>query len=134
MNKAQLNRMANHYSVSGNLISLENNEKIPFNIKRVFYIYGMKAGQERGNHSNLDSSFYMICLKGKVEVTVDNGVEKQVYELNSPEIGLYIPRLNWKKMNALEDDSILIVISDCEYNKGEYIYSYEEFLALLTER
>lgn len=117
----------------GSLVIVESNKIIPFDIKRLFYIYGVKDDKSRGNHANIDSEFVMVALKGNVTVMVDNGFEKIEYVLDDPKKGIYLPKLTWKSMYNFSEDSILLVIANTLYNKDEYINDYEQFKKYVKE-
>lgn len=109
---------------SGKLVAIENGKNIPFDIKRTFYIYGTKEGIVRGQHANKISRFVLICLSGSCEVRVYDMEEKieENFILDSPKKGLYLDRMIWKDMHNFSKDCVLLVLSDSEYIKDEYIY------------
>lgn len=109
---------------SGKLVAIENSKNIPFDIKRTFYIYGTKEGIVRGQHANKISRFVLICLSGSCEVKVydlDKKIEEN-FVLDSPKKGLYLDRMIWKDMYNFSENCVLLVLSDSEYIKDEYIY------------
>lgn len=110
--------------INGKLIAIENSKNIPFDIKRIFYIYGTKYGIVRGQHANKISRFILICLSGNCEVKVYDMEEKieEKFVLDSPQKGLYLDRMVWKDMYNFSKDCVLLVLSDSEYIKNEYIY------------
>lgn len=118
----------------GNLVVIEGSEHIPFDIKRMFYIYGVNDNKSRGNHANIDSEFVMVALSGSVKVSIDDGKEKYECILNNPKKGLYLPKLTWKSMSEFSDNAILLVISNTHYNKEEYINNYDEFIDYVNTR
>lgn len=109
---------------SGKLVAIENRKNIPFDIKRTFYIYGIKEGIVRGQHANKISRFVLICLSGSCEVKVYDMEEKieENFVLDSPKKGLYLDRMIWKDMYNFSKDCVLLVLADSEYIKDEYIY------------
>lgn len=109
---------------NGKLVAIENNKNIPFDIRRIFYIYGTKNGVVRGQHANRISRFILICLMGSCEVKVYDMKEKieENFKLDSPTKGLYLDRMIWKDMYNFSEDCVLLVLSDSEYIKDEYIY------------
>lgn len=117
----------------GSLVIVESNKIIPFDIKRLFYIYDVKDDKSRGNHANIDSEFVMVALKGNVTVMVDNGFEKVEYVLDNPKKGIYLPKLTWKSMYNFSEDAILLVVANTLYNKDEYINDYEQFEKYVKE-
>jgi RimJ/RimL family protein N-acetyltransferase/dTDP-4-dehydrorhamnose 3,5-epimerase-like enzyme len=113
----------------GNLVVVEGGQNIPFEIKRIFYIYGSDADVVRGQHANKRSSFCLINMSGqsKVKVTDIFGGEK-IFVLDRPHIGLYLPTMIWKDMYEFSEDSVLLVASDEQYDGSEYIRDYDEYL------
>ena len=113
----------------GNLVVAEGEGRdIPFDIKRVFYMYGSDPTVVRGQHANRETEFVMINVSGTSRVKVDNGFETQVIELNRPRMGLYLPTMLWKDMYDYSEDSVLLVLASEHYNGSEYIRDYNEFL------
>lgn len=113
----------------GNLVVIEGDGMdIPFDIKRVFYIYGSDSTVVRGQHANRESEFLMVNVSGTSKVRVTNGVEEEIIELNEPGMGLYLPKMLWKDMYDFSADSVLVVMSNMHYNGSEYIRDYEEYL------
>lgn len=117
----------------GNLIVAEGNEKdIPFQIKRVFYMYGSDDTIVRGKHANKKTEFVMINVKGKSKVRVDNGKESVVVELDKPCMGLYLKSMVWKEMYDFSEDSILLVLASEHYDGTEYIREYDDYIKIIA--
>ena len=112
----------------GKLVVIEGNESIPFEIKRVFYIYGSDASVVRGQHANRDSQFVLINVAGTSKVRVTDGKQEEIIELNRPMMGVYIPQMVWKDMYDFSEDSVLLVLASTHYDGREYIRDYEEYL------
>ena len=112
----------------GNLVVVEGEQDIPFEIKRVFYMYGSDSEVIRGQHANRNSEFVLINVSGTSKVRVDNGFEEAVIELNRPRMGLYLPTMLWKDMYGFSEDSVLLVLTNTHYDGAEYIRSYDEYL------
>lgn len=113
----------------GNLVVIEGDGMdIPFDIKRVFYIYGSDSEVVRGSHANRESEFLLVNVSGTSKVRVDNGSGEMIVELNRPRMGLYIPSMLWKDMYDFSADSVLLVLSSRHYDGNEYIRDYEEYL------
>ena len=118
----------------GNLVVAEGSGlDIPFEIKRVFYMYGSDATVVRGQHANRKTEFVLINVSGTSKVKVDNGYETDVIELNKPRMGLYIPTMMWKDMYDFSADSVLLCLASEHYDGSEYIRSYEDFLREIRE-
>ena len=116
----------------GNLVVAEGDGMdIPFQIKRVFYMYGSDPAVERGHHANRESEFVLINVSGTSKVKVDNGYETDVIVLDKPRMGLYIPTMLWKDMYDFSADSVLLVLTNTHFNEAEYIRDYDEYLRLV---
>ena len=111
----------------GKLVVVEGARDIPFEIKRVFYIYGSDSEVVRGQHANRESEFVLINVGGTSKVRIDNGHSEAIVELDKPMMGLYIPTMVWKDMYDFSEDSILLVLASTHYDGNEYIRDYEEY-------
>ncbi len=112
----------------GSLVVIEGNMDIPFEIKRVFYIYGSDDTVVRGQHANKRSSFILVNVSGSSKVRITDGKEEITISLNKPRMGVLIPPMLWKEMYEFSADSVLLVLSDEHYDGTEYIRDYEEYL------
>ena len=118
----------------GHLVIVEGNQDIPFDIKRVFYIYGSDRNVIRGRHANYQSEFVLINVAGTSKVKVDDGERQKVFHLDRPHIGIYIPKLVWKDMYDFSEDSVLLCLSNEHYNANEYIRDYDAYLKVMREK
>lgn len=113
----------------GNLVVIEGEGMdIPFDIKRIFYIYGSDDTVVRGQHANRETEFLLVNVGGSSKVKVDNGYETSVIELNKPGMGLYLSPMVWKDMYDFSPDSILLVLASRHYDAKEYIRDYQEYI------
>ncbi len=112
----------------GKLVVLEGIKDVPFDIKRVFYIYGSDGEVVRGKHANRHSSFVLINVSGTSKVMVDYGHSREIFELKRPRTGVYIPPMIWKDMYDFSPDSVLLVLSDMPYDPTEYISDKSSYL------
>lgn len=115
----------------GQLIALEENREIPFDFKRVFYIYGTQEGVPRGQHSHYETKQLLVCVSGSCKVSLDDGKEKRIYVLDRPETGLYQDKLIWGEMFDFSSDCILMVLADNFYDEKDYIRNYDTFLKVI---
>ncbi len=111
----------------GKLVVIEGGQSVPFEIKRVFYIYGSDANVVRGQHANRQSEFMLINVAGKSKVRITDTKEEFVVELSQPMMGVYIPKMVWKDMYDFSEDSVLLVLASTHYDSSEYIRDYEEY-------
>lgn len=112
----------------GKLVVIEGAQAIPFDIKRVFYIYDSDADVTRGQHANRESEFILINVAGHSKVRITNGKEEILVELNRPMMGVYIPKMIWKEMYDFSTDSVLLVLASTHYDRKEYIRDYNQYL------
>lgn len=117
----------------GKLVVIEGNQAIPFEIKRVFYIYDSDATVVRGQHANRESEFVLINVAGNSKVRITNGKEEFVVKLDKPMMGVYIPKMIWKDMYDFSEGSILLVLASTHYDAQEYIRNYDEYLKIMEE-
>jgi dTDP-4-dehydrorhamnose 3,5-epimerase-like enzyme len=112
----------------GWLVAVEGMKEIPFDIKRIFYIFGTKGDTVRGCHANRRSEFVLINLCGECTVSTDNGCgEKLIFQLNEPNKGIFIPKMCWKEMYAFSQNSILLCLASELYDPSEYIRDYRAY-------
>lgn len=116
----------------GKLVVVEGGISIPFDIKRVFYIYGSDSSIVRGQHANKESEFVLINVAGKSKVRITNCVEEYIVELDRPMMGLYIPKMIWKDMYDFSSDSVLLVLASTHYDGKEYIRNYEDYKKIMN--
>ena len=112
----------------GKLVVIEGEKDIPFEIKRVFYIYGSDSKVVRGQHANKESEFVLVNVAGKSKVRVTDGIDEHIVELSKPMQAIYIPKMVWKDMYDFSNDSVLLVLASSHYNAAEYIRDYDEFV------
>ena len=112
----------------GQLVVVEGMKEVPFEIKRIFYIYGSDADVVRGKHANRKSEFVLINVAGQSKVKVLDGLGNEtIFSLNRPHTGIYLPKMVWKEMYDFSPDSVLLCLSSEHYDGAEYIRDYEEY-------
>lgn len=112
----------------GHLVIAEGMKDVPFEIKRVFYIYGSDRDVVRGQHANRQSEFVLINVAGTSKVKVKDGEGNEaIYCLNRPHTGIYLPTMVWKDMYDFSEDSVLLVLASTHFDNEEYIRNYEDF-------
>ena len=116
----------------GHLVIVEGLKDIPFEIKRIFYIYGSDSTIVRGQHANRKSEFVLINVAGTSKVKVKDGKGNEVvFSLNRPHTGIYLPRMVWKDMYDFSEDSVLLCLASEYYDANEYIRDYDEFTKIV---
>lgn len=107
---------------------------IPFEIKRIFYIYGSDGNVVRGQHANRRTSFILINVSGTSKVRIRDGEGNEaIYVLNRPHIGIYLPTMIWKEMYDFSQDSVLMVLASEHYDDSEYIRDYDAFVKEVSQ-
>lgn len=112
----------------GNLSFLEEDNHIPFQIERVYWIYDVPGGQVRGGHAFKEQREFIIALSGSFDVVVDDGIDKQIYSLNRSYYGVYIPGGLWRQMENFSTNALAVVLSSTKYEEADYIRDYNLFL------
>lgn len=117
-----------HGDNRGQLVALEEFKDIPFEIKRVYYMYDTGEGVHRGFHAHRSLEQILICIHGSCKVLLDNGTEKKVISLEKPYEGLYIANDMWREMYDFSSDAVLLVLASDFYKEEDYIRDYDVFL------
>ncbi|EJB5284154.1 WxcM-like domain-containing protein [Vibrio vulnificus] len=112
----------------GSLIALEQNNNIPFEVKRIYYIFDTKLNVVRGLHAHKNLKQVAIALKGSCRFVLDNGKVRENVWLKSPNEGLLIDSCLWREMHDFSEDCVLMVIASEKYDESDYIRNYEDFL------
>jgi hypothetical protein len=115
---------------AGNLTALENNKNIPFQIKRVYYLYDVPGGEDRGGHAHLKLEQFIVAVSGAFDVLIDDGINKKIIRLDRPYIGLHIVPGIWRELLNFSSGAICLVLASEKYNESDYIRDYKEFETL----
>jgi mannose-6-phosphate isomerase-like protein (cupin superfamily) len=113
---------------SGNITIVENNQHLPFNVKRVFYIYDIPGGKDRGAHAHKECHQFLIAVSGSFEVEVDDGKTKRTFNLNRPDMGLHVPPYIWASEKNFSSGCVCLVLTSHKYDENDYIRSYEDYM------
>lgn len=117
----------------GSLVALEANESVPFDIKRVYYIFGTKEGVSRGFHAHRNLKQIAICVTGSCRFVVDDGYKREEIVLDSSNKGLVIDDLTWREMHDFSPDCVLLVLASEYYDESDYIRDYDEFIKVVND-
>jgi len=116
----------------GSLIAIESGISIPFEVKRVYYIYHVNHDIRRGFHSHVNLKQVLICVNGSVKIEVKTPFEKEIVILDHPSKGLTIGPMVWREMYDFSPNSVLLVLADDHFSESDYIRDYEAYLKLAT--
>ena len=130
LSNVKLLELETFVDLEGSLVPIESGSSIPFEIKRVFYIFEVHDQKDRGEHSHYKTEQVLICLSGKVRVLCDDGKDRKEWILDKPNQVLYIPNLIWDEQTYIVPGSVLLVLANTGYDKSDYITDYNEFKKL----
>lgn len=122
-----------HGDERGQLVAIEALKDLPFEFKRVYYIYDTKDGVRRGFHAHYDLEQILICVSGSCKIHLDNGFETEEVLLDKPYEGLYIANNMWREMYDFTKDAVLLVIASRPYDESDYIRNYDDFIKMVKE-
>ena len=113
--------------VRGNLSIIEQLRHVPFEIRRVYWIYDVPGGIDRGGHAYKESEEFIVALSGSFDVELDDGEQKQTYQLNRSYKGLYVAKAMWRRMTNFSTNSLALVLASTDYDPDDYIMDYQDF-------
>ncbi|WP_010224131.1 sugar 3,4-ketoisomerase [Pseudomonas donghuensis] len=116
----------------GQLVALEGGKNIPFDIKRVYYLTGTKAGVPRGFHAHKELQQIAVCVAGKCRMIMDDGKERAESWLDSPNKAIRIDKMVWHEMHDFSEDCVLLVLASDHYDELDYIRNYQEFCRMVV--
>jgi dTDP-4-dehydrorhamnose 3,5-epimerase-like enzyme len=117
-----------NHQLNGNLTSITNGVEVPFDVKRIYYLYDVPGGNSRGGHAHKALHQIMIALSGSFSVTLDDGQNKKTFMLNQPYQGLLIPAGLWRDLDNFSSGSICMVLASELYDEEDYFRDYNNFL------
>lgn len=117
-----------HKNRAGNITVVNNNDNIPFEVKRIFYIYDIPGGEDRGAHAHKECHQFLIAVSGSFEIEMNDGINKRTVTLNRPYYGLHIPPGIWAAEKGFSSGSVCLVLASHTYDEKDYIRDYQDFL------
>jgi len=127
-NEPQLIDIPIAHDQRGNLSVVEGGQLIPFDIKRLYYLYDVPGGATRGGHAHRNLRQLIIAASGSFDVILDNGKTRQKFSLNRSYRGLYIPVMTWREIENFSSGAVCMVLASEHYDESDYIYEYQDFL------
>jgi dTDP-4-dehydrorhamnose 3,5-epimerase-like enzyme len=113
---------------TGSLVALEKGRDFPFDIKRVYYIWGTTPGAVRGKHAHRNLEQVIVCTSGSCDFILDDGLQRKTVSLDSPSQGLHIKNNIWREFTNFSDNCVVMVLASQYYDENDYIRSYDDFL------
>jgi len=114
----------------GNLSFIEGGRHVPFDIRRVYYLYDVPGGSDRGSHAHKSLHQFIVAMSGSFDVVLDDGVEKKRFHLNRSYYGLYVCPMMWRDLDNFSSGAVCMVLASTHYDVADYIRDYQEFLRL----
>ena len=130
IDNARIINLPQFLDARGNLSFVEQENHIPFVIRRTYWLYDVPGGECRGGHAYRENQEFIVALSGSFDVVLDDGKEKRVFTLNRSYYGLYVPKGLWREMENFSTNALALVLSSTDYDAGDYIRDYDEFLNL----
>ncbi|MBQ2074860.1 MAG: WxcM-like domain-containing protein [Muribaculaceae bacterium] len=134
IDQCKLIELGKNHHANGNLTVVENGKLIPFDIKRVFYIYDVPGGEERGGHSHKKLQQVIVAISGAFDVLLDDGVNQRSVTLNRPYQGLLVAPGVWSKQHNFSSGSVCLVLASDHYCEEDYVRDYDQFLQLTSNK
>ena len=116
----------------GSLVPIEGVKDIPFDIRRIYYIFNVPGDITRGFHAHVDLNQVLLCVSGHVKIRVKSAQEEEVFTLDNPSKGLFVGDMLWREMYDFSKDAVLLVLASKPYNDNDYIRDYDEFVKMAT--
>lgn len=123
-----------HHNARGNISVVENGVTVPFDVKRVYYLYDVPGGESRGGHAHIELQQFIIAASGSFDVIIDDGELKRTFTLNRPYQGLLIVPGIWRKIDNFSSGSVCLVLASSGYDEADYIRDYKQFKKLKNEK
>ncbi len=114
----------------GNLSFIEGGQHIPFDIKRVYYLYDVPGGSDRGSHAHKKLHQFVVAMSGSFDVVLDDGKEKKRFHLNRSYYGLYVCPMMWRDLDNFSSGAVCMVLASSHYDESDYIHNYTQFTDL----
>lgn len=127
MNDLKMINLPQFLDRRGNLSFIEEENHIPFKIKRTYWIYDVPGGEARGGHAYRENEEFIVALSGSFDVVLDDGKERNVYSLNRSCYGLYVPKGYWREITNFSTNSLALVLASKQYDESDYIRDYQQF-------
>ncbi|MHB8543819.1 MAG: sugar 3,4-ketoisomerase [Leptospirales bacterium] len=115
----------------GNLTFIEGSQHLPFDIRRVYYLYDVPGGSERGGHAHKDLHQFIIAMSGSFDVVLSDGKESRVFHLNRSYYGLYLSSMIWRELNNFSSGSVCLVLASEHYDEADYYRNYGQYCAAM---
>lgn len=117
-----------HHNEKGNISVVENGKTVPFEVKRIYYLYDVPGGESRGGHAHKELQQFIVAASGSFDVTIDDGESRRTFTINRPYRGLLVVPGIWREVDNFSSGSVCLVLASHLYDAGDYIREYDQFL------
>ncbi|SHM97946.1 WxcM-like, C-terminal [Duganella sacchari] len=128
LDKSRLIDLPKYHDPRGNLSVIESGQHVPFDIKRVYYLYDVPGGSSRAGHGHLELQQFFIAMSGSFDVIVDDGYNRKRVHLNRSYYGLYVPGMMWREVENFSSGGVCLVLASTHYDPSDYYFDYDEFV------
>jgi len=128
LDKSRLIDLPKFHDPRGNLSVIESGQHVPFDIKRVYYLYDVPGGSSRAGHGHLELQQFFIAMSGSFDVIVDDGYNRKRVHLNRSYYGLYVPGMMWREVENFSSGGVCLVLASTHYDPSDYYFDYDEFV------
>ncbi len=134
VNKCKIIELPKISDPRGNLSFIEGGQHVPFDIKRVYYLYDVPGGSDRGSHAHKNLHQFIVAMSGSFDVVLDDGKEKKRFHLNRSHYGLYLCPMMWRDLDNFSSGAVCMVLASEHYDEADYIRDYDQFVASAQEQ
>lgn len=120
-------------NIAGDNTSVKNDLNIPFEVKRIYYLYDIPDGEKRGGHAHYELEQYILAVNGSFDVIIDDGTDRRIVTLDRPNLALHVVPGLWRELENFSDDAICLVIASHKYDEGDYIRDYNAYQRLVHQ-
>lgn len=131
MKNCKIIELDKHADPRGNLSVIEGNRDVPFDIRRVYYLYDVPGGSSRAGHGHKELQQFVIAMSGSFDVIVDDGFERKKFHLNRSYYGLYIPKMMWREVENFSSGGVCLVLASTAYDPADYYHEYDDFHSIV---
>ena len=132
--KCRIMNLPKIHNRKGNLTFVEGRRHVPFDIKRVYYLYDVPGGAERGGHAHKKLAEFIVAISGSFDIVLDDGTEKRRYHLNRSYMGLYVTPMIWRELDNFSSGAVCLALASEYYTETDYYRSYKSYVAALRKR
>ena len=132
INKCKIIELPKISDPRGNLSFIEGGQHIPFDIKRVYYLYDVPGGSDRGSHAHKNLHQFIVAMSGSFDVMLDDGKEKKRFHLNRSHYGLYVCPMMWRDLDNFSSGAVCMVLASERFDEADYIREYSEFISIVN--